>query len=498
MVLAKVSYGIQLDPRELACFQEHTARTVPRPGGYPEVVALTGRQGGKTQFASAIVAYEALKAKREPGKPAPYALIVAQDLRSATRASFAYIQEAFDSVGELRNSVATTRAESLELTTGVTVAVYPCRAASVRGIRAAVVCLDELAFFQSGEGRAVDTEMLRAIRPTLATTGGKLFVTSSPYGQSGALYDLHRRHYGRDDSTTLCWVATAMAMNPTLSKDYLRRMEVDDPEAYRSEVLGEFRPGLSTLLDPESIAACVADGVRERVPVPGSRYCAFADPAGGSGADSFTIAIAHLDGDRAVLDVVRAWSPPFNPSEAIDEAANLLRRYGLTECVGDRYGAGFNLEAFRNANIVYTPSERTRSELYLEFLPAVNSGSVVLLDDAETLRELRGLERRRGPSGRDRVDHRPGAHDDRGNSAAGALVLALDLATYSGISVFDYETGEPVSGWDERGNEWRNRQPWNGLFPAELDSKGRIRAHPARFVDGQLVAYVPAVGGSNN
>jgi hypothetical protein len=45
-----------------------------------------------------------------------------------------------------------------------------------------------------------------------------------------------------------------------------------------------------------------------------------------------------------------------------------------------------------------------------------------LLDLPDLLRELRGLERRRGASGRDRVDHAPGAHDDWANAAAGALV----------------------------------------------------------------------------
>ena len=43
----------------------------------------------------------------------------------------------------------------------------------------------------------------------------------------------------------------------------------------------------------------------------------------------------------------------------------------------------------------------------------------------DLLRELRGLERRRGATGRDRVDHAPGQHDDRSNAAAGALVLAV-------------------------------------------------------------------------
>ena len=94
-------------------------------------------------------------------------------------------------------------ADTLELASGVTLACYPCRPAAVRGLRAAVACVDELAFFITSEGRPVDGEMLRAVRPTLATTGGKLLVLSSPYGQSWALWDLHRQHRGRDDSPVL-------------------------------------------------------------------------------------------------------------------------------------------------------------------------------------------------------------------------------------------------------------------------------------------------------
>ncbi len=62
-----------------------------------------------------------------------------------------------------------------------------------------------------------------------------------------------------------------------------------------------------------------------------------------------------------------------------------------------------------------------RSALYLELLPVINSGAVELLDDDHLLRELRGLERRRGSSGRDRVDHRQGQHDDRATCVAGVV-----------------------------------------------------------------------------
>jgi hypothetical protein len=44
-------------------------------------------------------------------------------------------------------------------------------------------------------------------------------------------------------------------MNPTLPADYLARMEEDDPEACRSEVLGEFRAGIAAPLEPDALDA---------------------------------------------------------------------------------------------------------------------------------------------------------------------------------------------------------------------------------------------------
>jgi len=55
------------------------------------------------------------------------------------------------------------------------------------------------------------------------------------------------------------------------------------------------------------------------------------------------------------------------------------------------------------------------------------AGTVELPDEAKLLRKLRGLERRRGSAGRDRVDDAPGRHDDRPNAVAGVVVgLAME------------------------------------------------------------------------
>jgi hypothetical protein len=427
----------------LELFRQHTGRSryAPPAGGYTESAAIVGRQSGKTRIAGTVVDFEGLTATPEPDGTEVYGALVAQDERGARRSLFAYARAAFDRVPVLARGVVDRRADSLRLANGCTLAVYPCRPQAVRGLRARVVVCDELAFYRNSEGFPVDTEMLRAVRPTLATTGGKLIILSSPYAQAGALYDLHRRHFGQDESDVLVWQASAPEMNPTLPADYLRRMAQDDPEAYRSEVLGEFRAGVSTLFDPDVLAACVADGVHERAPQPARQYWSFVDPASGSGKDAFAMAIAHAEGATAVLDVLRAWRPPFNPSGVIAEVSELLKGYGLRETTGDRYAPGFVSEGFRGHGIRYVPSEKDRSTLYLELVPAVNSGRVRLLDNGELMRELRGLQRRRGPSGKDKVDHVPGAHDDRANAVAGALVAVPVLrgGFYSSLEMPDDE-----------------------------------------------------------
>jgi hypothetical protein len=418
LAFTRAVFGHPMTDSDLALFRQHTGRTELRSGGYPEAVAVVGVQSGKTRIAAAFADHAALV-----GESGTHALLLGQDHRGAMRVLLRYAREPFETIDAFRAEVVRSTVDTLELRNGVSLSAYPCRPASVRGLRACIVVIDELAFFTATDGRPVDTEMLRAARGRLATTGGKLIILSSPYAQTGALYDLHRKHFGRDDSDVLVWQAAAPAMNPTLPADYLTRMAQDDPEAYRSEVLGEFRTGLTTLLDPEALAACVAIDVRERAPERDLRYTAFVDAASGSGKDAFTVAIAHLVKDRAVLDAVRAWKPPFNPSGAIAEAAVLLKTYRISEATGDRYAPGFVSEGFRAQTITYKPSERDRSTIYLDFLPMVNAAKVLLLDDPEALRELRGLERKRGTTGRDRVDHRPGSHDDRANAIAGVLTL---------------------------------------------------------------------------
>ena len=213
-------------------------------------------------------------------------------------------------------------------------------------------------------------------------------------------------------------------MNPTVPDAFITTAYVADAAVAAAEYGAEFRSDVESFLPPEAIDATVIPNRRELPPVPAGRYVAFVDPSGGSG-DSFTVAVAHRQDDRGVLDAVREVKPPFSPAAVVEEFAGLLRRYGISRVTGDRYAGEWPPEQFRQHGIAYQPSERTKSEIYQEVLPPVKSGRVELLDHDRLKTQLLGLERRTARGGRDSIDHAPGGHDDVANAAAGALVLAL-------------------------------------------------------------------------
>jgi hypothetical protein len=160
--------------------------------------------------------------------------------------------------------------------------------------------------------------------------------------------------------------------------------------------------------------------------VAGIRYVAFTDPSGGS-SDSYTLAIAHAERDRAVLDCVVERRPPFSPDDVTKEFSATLAAYRIKKVTGDRYGGEWPRERFRVHGVAYAIAERTKSELYLDALVLLNSGTIDLLDLPRLRSQLGALERRTARGGRDSVDHGPGAHDDIANAACGALTL-LGLA----------------------------------------------------------------------
>jgi hypothetical protein len=115
----------------------------------------------------------------------------------------------------------------------------------------------------------------------------------------------------------------------------------------------------------------------------------------------------------------------------VAEFANLFRRYHVGTIEGDRFGGEWPREAFTRHGITYRVAARTRSEIYRDVLPELNSRNVALLDSPRLAAQLVGLERRTSRGGRDIIDHAPGSHDDIANAVAGALVTATSRERFA-------------------------------------------------------------------
>jgi hypothetical protein len=158
------------------------------------------------------------------------------------------------------------------------------------------------------------------------------------------------------------------------------------------------------------------------------RYFGFVDPSGGSGQDSMSVAVAHAEDRDVVLDAVREVPPPFSPETTVKDFGEFLRTHRITRVHGDRYAGEWLREQFRKYGISYEVSEKSKSDLYREVLPAINSGTVALLDHPRMVTQFCGLERRVARGGRDSIDHGPTGHDDVANAVTGAVLLAAESA----------------------------------------------------------------------
>ncbi len=261
--------------------------------------------------------------------------------------------------------------------------------------------------------------------PAMATIpGAMLLCASSPYARRGAMWDAYKRYFGSADPNVLVWKAATRVMNATVPQRVIDDAMERDPASAGAEYMAEFRTDVDSFVSREVVEACVEDGVFERAPISTPRYVAFVDPSGGS-ADSFTAAVAHMEGEQVILDAMRERKPPFSPETVAKEFAQFFLSYRVASVRGDRFAGEWPREQFRKHGVDYVPADKTRSELYLEMLPRLNSRRVALLDDKRLVTQLVGLERRTSRAGKDSIDHAPGGHDDVANAAAGAIVYAV-------------------------------------------------------------------------
>jgi hypothetical protein len=423
-IILKAAFGLSLNEAELATFASVAGSRTPPTKRVRELWAVCGRRSGKSRIAAACAVYIACFTKHKLAQGEVGVVLCLAASQDQAQVVFRYMLAFLESSPILKQEIVSSNKSEIVLRNGVVLSVHSTSFRTIRG-RTLLGCIfDECAFWRDEASAVPDIETYRAVLPSLATTQGLLIGISSPYRRTGLLGAKYRDFYDVSSDEVLIVRGATATFNPTLSEETIATQMQADPVAGASEWLAEFRSDLSSFLDDETVDAAIDHGrPLELPPRPGASYEAFTDASGGSGKDSYTLAIAHREGDLFVIDCLRGTQNgvSFDPQSTTEEYAQLCKQYRCHRVTGDYYSAGWVTGAWQKAGISYTVSDIPKSQIYLESLPLFNRNVVRLPDHPRLLRELRLLERQTHRTGKDSVDHPRNGSDDFANSVCGCL-----------------------------------------------------------------------------
>jgi hypothetical protein len=436
--------GLTLYPKQAAILDEWDER---RPA---ESVESLGRRSGKTLMAGARAVHNAVvedyTGLLRPGERR-YIVCVATTQDQA-RIALRTIGGLFGASSRLASLVASETADEILLKNNVVIRALPCSARAGRGLPVSMVILDELAHFTTTEeGNAAGSRVYAALAPSVAQFGdkGHVIAISTPYAKQGAFWDLFQLAMSGQHPSMMAVQAPTWEVNPTIPQEWLDRQRAKDPDLYRVEYGAEFTAAIAGYLDGAAVWACVSVGVRERAPVEGQRYSFGIDPA--YVGDRFALVGATRIGDRISVDVVRTWrgtrTQPVQHSAVLGEIKGLSDVYNRAGLHTDQFAA----EPIRQGlsalgcSVTYAPwTNESKAAAFSALKQAINTGEIVLPDDAELVRELGALEIRQTAGGKPKIGAPSGGHDDIATALA-AAVAALTSPREAAGEVIDPEPG---------------------------------------------------------
>jgi hypothetical protein len=459
-VVGKIVDGIALtEQRELDLYKQCTGCDYTGPRRKNRLIVLCGRRAGKDRFFSAVAVWRAALCadwrKYTSAGEGAVVILLGGDRKQASILS-RYCVGLVNSP-MLKREVTRQTSDVIEFKNGASLEITTNDQRTVRGRSAVAVLGSEIAYWQTNElSASSDEEVVSAALPSLSMCpdGGLLALWSSVHRKKGYAYRKWKTCWGNADADDVIWFAPSAVMNPLLPQGVVDKALAEDAPRARAEYLSEWRSDLSDFIPHDVIEGATDYQIFERPPMPRpTSYVAFVDAAGGTGGDSFALAIAHK-GAPCEIDVLREAKPRFVPAQVIASWVPLLKAYRITEVEGDKFAGGFHSSEWQAHGIAFRASQRTTSENYLSALPVLLAGRVRLVDNATLRQQLSSLERRVGAGDRESVSHPAyaSAHDDCATSVCG-VIAALTVGDglnydhhYTGWS--DHDDPDGIKYWD--------------------------------------------------
>lgn len=250
----------------------------------------------------------------------------------------------------------------------------------------------------------------------------RLLVITSAGDPGNWTYKYIKQAQGSPEDWRSSYMPGPVAWHNPADTERLRRHMPDAEFAWH--VLNEFRSGEDALVSKDDLTAAVTRGVTSRPYDPGQRYCLGIDL--GRRVDASVVVVAHREEDRVVVDRVERWLPtklrPVRLATVQAAITRLHEEYGgahirMDPAKGEKisqdlYEAGLTVEEYVFNETSIDKLAGTLDRLFQE-------RRIDLPDVPDLLDELGTALIRVTASGKARIDHHHGKHDDQ------AVALAL-------------------------------------------------------------------------
>lgn len=410
------------------------------------VVIVAGARSGKSYLGALRLLHLALVMPLDrlaPGEIA-VAVIVAPDLRLA-RQPMRYALGAVESTPALRPMLVSRTEDGFVLRRPdgkhVSIECLPATrgGSALRGRTLVGALLDETAFFRDADFQVNDRDVLAAVAPRVLS-GGQVVIGSTPWGETGLLFELYKENFGGPSTALVAHAPTLRLRDDRATKQLVARERARDPRNAAREYDAVFASSDDALLDSVDVDNCVDRGIKDRPIEPGVAYSLGLDLGirhDSSGWVRVHREIRTLNGAQTevtVVDRVAEYRPKWfsggrvkleQVEEDLSREAHAAKAKVLHDVhLADALTPRLKTRGVRSEECSMSSAEQARRATLLAML--IREGRLVLVDHPELVKQLKELRVTRHSGGRVTIAAPRGRskHDD----LADALLLAVDGA----------------------------------------------------------------------
>ena len=262
------------------------------------------------------------------------------------------------------------------------------------------VVLDEICRMQGQDEAVINWEDQRRAATGRMLPGSFMVGISSPYQNSGPVYSTVKEHHGKPTPEMLVVRGRADFLNPAYwTPSKMQEVLRKDPQAYRTDVLGEFSDKEESLIATQMIDACTR---KEPLVLPYSKNCEYIacmDPA--TRGNAWTLIIATKQHGKHVIAKAHQWVGsklnPLSPDAVMREIASICFSYNIDIVKTDQYNSDALKDIaarYKLATSTLTLTAGNKLEMFEGLRVKMMEQLVELPDDPHVRQDLQGISKR--------------------------------------------------------------------------------------------------------